>query len=221
MGAHDFSSPTVKTFLETLGSASPTPGGGTGAAVAGAMGASLVQMLAELTVGRKKYAEHEELMKAIAEEAASERQTLLELAAKDAAAYDGVGAAFKLPKETDEEKAARRQAIQDAMKGACEVPLEVMQHCVHVIGIAKNAVQRGNKNAVSDGAAGAEMARAGLKIASYNVMINLVSIKDEEYVKNARTRMDEMAFMGTAVANEIDSHVRELWTAKHAPAGGQ
>ncbi len=219
MSTHDFSSPTMKTFLETLGSASPTPGGGTGAAVAGAMGASLVQMLAELTVGRKKYAEHEELMKAIADEAAAERQSLLDLAAKDATAYDGVGAAFKLPKETDEEKATRRAAIQDAMKGACEVPLEVMQHCVHVIGIAKNAVQRGNTNAVSDGAAGAEFARAGMKVASYNVMINLVSIKDEEYVKTTRTRMDEMAYMATAVASEIDSHVREMWSP--TPASGQ
>jgi formiminotetrahydrofolate cyclodeaminase len=211
MSEHDFRSPAVETFLDGLGSDSPTPGGGTGAAIAAAMGAALVQMLAELTLGRKRYADHEELMRAIAEQAAAERGTLLDLAAKDAGAYDAVGAAFKLPKQTDAEQAARRDAIQTALKGACEVPLEVMQHCLEVISLAKHAVQRGNVNAVSDGAAGAELCRAGMRIAGYNVKINLGSIKDEEYVKNARTRMDEMAYMGTAVANEIDSHVNELW----------
>lgn len=211
MSEHDFRSPSVSRFLDELGSDRPTPGGGTGAAVAGAMGAALVQMLAELTLGRKKYAQHEELMKAIADQAAAERATLLALAEKDAAAYDAVGAAFKLPKATDEEKAARQEAIQAAMKGACEVPLEVMQHCLEVIGLAKNAVARGNVNAASDGAAGAELCRAGMRIASYNVKINLGSIKDEAYVQHTRTRMDEMAYMGTAVAGEIDSRVNELW----------
>lgn len=211
MADHDFRSPTVEGFLSTLGSASPTPGGGSGAAIAGAMGAALVRMLAELTRGRKKYAQHEELMTAVSEQADEERVTLLGLAEKDAAAYDAVGAAFKLPKESDEEKAARREAIQAAMKGACDVPLEVMHHCLEVISLAKNAVQSGNKNAVSDGAAGAELARAAMRIASYNVKINLGSIKDEEYVRAAQTRMDEMYYMGTAVANGIDSFVSELW----------
>lgn len=218
MPAPDFHSPTVLGFLETLESDAPTPGGGTGAAVAGAMGAALVGMLARLTLGRKQYAAHQELMQAIADQMTDEREALLALAEKDAAAYDAVGAAFKLPKESDAEKAARREAIQAAMKGACEVPLEVMQHCVTVIGIAKNAVHSGNKNAVSDGAAGAELARAAMRVASYNVKINLGSIKDEAYVKDARTKMDEMMYMGTAVANEIDSFVNEQWNPT-APTG--
>lgn len=218
MADHDFRSPTVEGFLSTLGSSSPTPGGGTGAAITGAMGAALVRMLAELTRGRKKYEQHEELMTAISEQAEDERTTLMALAEKDASAYDAVGAAFKLPKETDDEKAARREAIQQAMKGACDVPLEVMHHCLEVISLAKNAVQSGNKNAVSDGAAGAELARAGMRIASYNVQINLGSIKDAAYVRDARTRMDEMYYMGTAVANGIDSFVSDLWAP--APATG-
>jgi len=211
MSEHDFHSPSLEAFLANLGSAAPAPGGGTGAAVTGAMGAALVQMLANLTVGRKKYAEHEKLMQAIADQAEEEGATLLALAEEDAAAYDAVGACFKMPKDTDEDKAARREALQTAMKGACEVPLRVMARCLEVIGLAKTAVKLGNTNAASDGAAGAELARAGMRVASYNVKINLAAIRDEAYVGQARARMDEMEAMGAGAASEIDSRVNELW----------
>ncbi len=102
--------------------------------------------------------------------------------------------------------------FQTALQGACEVPLAVMERCVEVISLAKTAVQYGNKNALSDGAAGAEFARAALRVASYNVKINLGSIKDAEYAKNARTRMDEMDYMGANAATWIDSRVNELWS---------
>ena len=213
MSEHDFKSPSVEAFLDRLGSDAPTPGGGSAAAVTGAMGASLVGMLANLTLGRKKYEEHEKLMTAIAEEAEAERMRLLELAADDAVAYEKVGAAYKLPKETDEEKAARAEAIQAALHGACDVPLAIMERCLEVISLAKTAVQYGNKNALSDGAAGAEFARAALRVASYNVKINLGSIKDATYAKNARTRMDEMDYMGGNAATWIDSRVNELWSS--------
>ena len=206
-----FAQASLQQFLDALASDTPTPGGGTGAAVSGALGAALVAMLARLTLGRKRYAEHEALMEAIADEADTARMTLLRLGEEDAAAYDSVGAAFKLPKGSDEEKQARRAAIQNALKGACDVPLRVMEQCVEVIALAKNAVPRGNKNAISDGAAGAELARAGLKIAAYNVKINLASIKDETYASAARTRMDEMLYMGIAAAQTVDSHVEDAW----------
>lgn len=216
MADHDFRSPSIHEFLETLGSDSPTPGGGTGAAVTGALGAALVRMLANLTTGRKKYADHETIMQAVAEEAAAEQDRLMDLAAEDAAAYDAVSAAFKLPRDSDEDKAARTAAIQDALKGACEVPLKVMERCLEVIALAKTAVLRGNTNAASDGAAGAELARAALKVASYNVRINVGSIKDAEYVKAATARMDEMFYMATNTASEVEAHVMDLW--KPAPA---
>ncbi len=211
MSKHDFHSPSIQDFLMNLGSDAPAPGGGTGAAVSGAMGAALVRMLANLTVGRKKYADHEPLMKAIAEQAGEECETLLNLAEEDATAYDAVSACFKMPKETDEDKAARRDALQAAMKGACDVPLRVMERCLEVISLAKTAVKHGNTNAISDGAAGAELARAGMRVASYNVKINLGSIKDEAYVHQARARMDEMDYMGLGAASEIDTRVNELW----------
>jgi formiminotetrahydrofolate cyclodeaminase len=211
MGDHDFARETVGGFLERLGSASPTPGGGTGAAVAGAMGASLVRMLAMLTIGKPKYKDHEPLMQAIADGAAEAGAALLDLATKDAAAYDLVSAAYRMPKETEEQKRARSAAIQEALRGAIEPPLQVMERCAEVIGLAKNAVVRGNRNAVSDGAAGAELCRAALRVASYNVLVNLASVEDEAYRKWTRTRVDEMSYMAAAVATEIDSHVRDLW----------
>jgi len=211
MSNHEFRSPSVSDFLEALGSASPTPGGGTGAAVTGALGASLVRMLALLTVGREKYADHEELMQAVAEHAAEEQANLMNLAAEDAGAYDAVGAAFKLPRESDEDKAARTAAIQEALKGACEVPLKIMERCLEVIALAKTAVTRGNTNAASDGAAGAEFARSALKVASYNVRINLASIKDTEYVNAATSRMEEMFYMASNAASEVETHVMDLW----------
>jgi formiminotetrahydrofolate cyclodeaminase len=208
---HEFGRLSVEEFLGRLASAEPTPGGGTGAAVAGAMGAALVRMLASLTIGKPKYAAHEELMKAIEEEVAEQQRELLALASEDAASYDRVGAAYKLPKDTDGQKAARTKAIQEAMKGACEAPLQVMERCTTVIGLAKNAVERGNRNAASDGAAGAELCRAAMKVASYNVLINLAQVDDPAWVKMTRTRVDEIAYMATAVATEIDSFVRDLW----------
>jgi methenyltetrahydrofolate cyclohydrolase len=211
MGEHDFASPSVRDFLGTLASDRPTPGGGSGAAVVGAMGAALVEMLARLTLGRPKFASAAKLMEAVAEGAREAGGRLVALAADDAAAYDHVSAAMKLPKGTDAEKAARTEALQTALRGACEVPLQVMEACTEVIGLAKNAVEQGNPNAVSDGAAGAELARAALKVASYNVRINLTAIQDETYRKDARTRMDEMLYMGTSVATVIDSKVSDLW----------
>jgi glutamate formiminotransferase/formiminotetrahydrofolate cyclodeaminase len=206
-----FADLTVREFLDRLGSDSPTPGGGTGAAVVGAMGASLVRMLAALTVGKPKYAQHDALMKAIAEGAGETAQRLLALADQDARAYDAVSAAYKMPKATEAEQAARKAAIQAALKGAIEPPLKVMEQCLETIGYAKNAVPAGNRNAVSDGAAGSEFARAAMTVASYNVRINLVGVEDEAYAKAIRTRLDEMLHMGSGAAAEIDSKVQEQW----------
>jgi formiminotetrahydrofolate cyclodeaminase len=213
-----FGDRTVKGFLDALASDAPTPGGGTGAAVVGAIGASLVKMLASLTIGKPKYAAHDALMKAVAQGAGETAERLLALADADAGAYDAVSAAYRLPKATPEEQAARTAAIQAAMKGAIEPPLRVMEECLEAIGLAKNAVAVGNVNAASDGAAGAEFCRSAMVVASYNVRINLVAIADAAYAKAIRTRLDEMLYMGAATATEIDSRVQDLWKPKPKPA---
>ena len=217
MSPTSFADMTVREFLSALASDSPTPGGGTGAAVAGAMGAALVRMLAVLTVGRPKYASSEPLMKAVAEGASEGVERLLGLADEDARAYEAVSAAYRMPKATEAEQAARKGAVQAALKGAVESPVRVMEQCLETLGLAKNAVAQGNRNAVSDGAAGAELSRAAMVVASYNVRINLVAIEDERYAKDMRTRLDEILYMGQATAVEIDSRVKEQWKPKPAP----
>ena len=212
-----FSDMTLRGFADALASDSPTPGGGSGAAAAGALGASLVRMLAMLTIGRPKYAQHEPLMRAIADGAKDAMDRLLELADADARSYDAVSAAYKLPKGTEAEQEARRAAIQSAMKGAVAPPLRVMEQCLEVIGLAKTAVALGNVNAASDGAAGAELCRAAMNVASYNVRINLVGIDDEGFAKEMRTRVDEILYMGATTASEIDSKVQDMWKPKPKP----
>lgn len=214
MSRPSFADLTVREFFDRLGSNDPTPGGGTAGAIAGAMGASLVRMLAAVTVGKPKFAAVEGLMNAVAETMADARARLLELADLDSASFDAVSAAFKQPKATEAEQAARKQAIEAALKGACSAPLKVMEQCLEVIGAGKQAVLQGNPNAASDGAAGVELARAGMAIAAYNVRINLVGIGDAKYAKDMRTRVDEMLYMGGTVSAEVDSKVQEMWKPK-------
>jgi len=211
-----FADLTVRRFLETLASDAPTPGGGTGAAMVGAMGAALVRMLAVLTVGRPKYASVEPLMHAVADGAKDAIDRFLALADADAKAYDAVSAAYKMPKESEVEQAARKAAIQAALKGAVDVPLDVMVQCLEVIGLATQAVPNGNKNAASDGAAGAEFARSAMAVAAYNVRINLVAIEDERYARDVRTKLDEILYMGSSKASDIDGQVKDMWKPKPA-----
>ena len=213
----EYGDATVRGFLGALASDSPTPGGGTGAAMVGAIGASLVKMLAALTVGKPKYAAHDALMKAVAQGAGETAERLLALADVDAKAYDAVSAAYRMPKATPEEQAARAAAVQAALRGAIEPPLKVMEECLEAIGLAKNAVAVGNVNAASDGAAGAEFCRSAMVVAAYNVRINLVAVTDAAYAKDVRTRLDEMLYMGAATATEIDSRVQDLWKPKPKP----
>jgi methenyltetrahydrofolate cyclohydrolase len=212
-----FSDMTIRELLDALGGPAPTPGGGTGAAVAGALGASLIRMFAVLTLGKPKYAAHEKLMQAVADQANEATERFLSLAQEDAAAYDAVSASYKLPKGTPAEEASRKAAIQGALKMACLVPLHVMEQALETIGLAKMAVPVGNKNAASDGAAGAELAHAAMVVASYNVRINLASIDDATFSKDMRTRLDEISYMGSASKNEISSAVLDSWKGPPAP----
>lgn len=219
MSEHDFHTPSIEAFLEDIGSSRPTPGGGAGAAVAGALGAALVRMHALLTSERVEYADHAKLMTAIAEQASEERATLLGLAEQDAAAYTEVLAALALPKASAAEQDARRTALDAALRGACDVPLRVMERCLEVIAMAKTVVQHGFPGAAADGAAGAELARSALRIASNNVKANLTLLEDADYAHEARARIDEIEYMGVAAATEVDSRVNDLWTPTPATPG--
>jgi len=208
---HDLTNAPLGGVLEQLGSSNATPGGGAAAALAGAMGASLVRMLAGLTKAHAGLADREKLLEAIGDQAAETRVHLLAYAAKDAQAYEAVLAAQRLPKGTEEQETARRAALQQALKEATEVPLRIMEECLQVIGLAKNVLESGSHAAASDGAVGAVLARAGLQSAALTVKANLALLDDEDYAQMSRTKLDEMVYMGTKVCTALDSYVNDLW----------
>lgn len=165
-------------FLEALAADSPTPGGGSASAYSAAAGAALVAMVARLTIGRKKYTAVDEQMRSILHRAESLRSELTDAIRRDSAAFEAVMAAFKLPKDTPQEAAARQQAVENAMLEAARVPLEVARQAVEVMALAAQVVADGNLNAISDGATAGAQARAALTGAGYNVRINIVALKD-------------------------------------------
>jgi methenyltetrahydrofolate cyclohydrolase len=170
----------IAEFLETLGSDSPTPGGGAAAAVTGASGAALIAMVANLTIDKAGYEEAWDRMREILPVVGAGRDELLELADRDAAAFDEVMAAFRMPKETDDERAARREAIQLAFEGAASVPLRVAERAAQMIDLGREAVTLGNDNAASDGLSAAYLLYAAVECAAANVLINAASLKDED-----------------------------------------
>lgn len=189
---------TIRDFLDQLAGSAPTPGGGSAAAIMGAMGAALVSMVCNLTIGKKNYLEVEDEMKAVLGEAERLRARLTEAVAEDIAAFDQLMAAYALPKESDEQKTARSAAIQACLKQATEVPLTCARLCAEVIALSQRAADKGNLNVISDAGVAALAAQAALRSAALNVYINAPSIKDREF---ADTRVAEIeALLRDAVA---------------------
>lgn len=177
-------------LLEQLSAATPTPGGGSAAALVGSIAASLVAMVAGLTLGKRAYQPVELEMRRALSEATKLRDELLELADRDREAFNAVMAAYKLPKETEADRAAREHAIQVALRGATEVPYQTALHCFRLLELAEIVVTKGNKSALSDGGAAAVLAEGALQAALLNVAINLSAISDESFT-SAYTRERE------------------------------
>ncbi|SDY76172.1 cyclodeaminase/cyclohydrolase family protein [Tindallia californiensis] len=183
---------SVKGFLQETASDAPVPGGGSIAAMSGATAAALTSMVSNLTIGKKKYEAVEETMKEIRDRVDAAREQLIDLIDKDADSFNGVMACFKMPKETEEEKAARKEAIQQATKEAAQVPLEIAEKAMGLMKDIEVIVQSGNSNAVTDGAVAAMLARTAVLSALYNVKINLGGIKDETYVKEMAQKVSDL-----------------------------
>jgi formiminotetrahydrofolate cyclodeaminase len=173
---------TLKSFLDELASSSPAPGGGSVAALAGAVGAALTSMVCNLTIGKKKYADVEGEMKKIVKQSEELREQFTALIEKDAEAFNKVMEAFGLPKESDAQKALRSAAIEAATKEATMVPLEVMKHCIDAMALAQSVAAKGNRNSVSDAGVSALMLHAACESAALNVRINLNGLADSEFV---------------------------------------
>jgi glutamate formiminotransferase/formiminotetrahydrofolate cyclodeaminase len=171
---------TLNGFRASVASANPAPGGGSVAAHAGSLAAALVQMVAGLTIGRKKYADVDATFQDIAHQAASLGQRLAQLVELDAQSYEAVSAAYKLPKATPEQESNRKAAITAALIGASEVPLETARACATVASLAEVAARQGNANARSDAGVAALMAEAGCRGAAFNVKVNVDALDDSD-----------------------------------------
>ena len=183
---------TVKEFLNKVASSDPVPGGGSIAALNGAVASALAAMVANLTIGKKNYEEHEELMNHIASLALREKDVFIADIDRDSEAYDAVFACFKMPKATDEEKAVRSAAIQEATRHAALIPMEVARKALEVMPVIADIARLGNRNAITDACVAMMAARSAVLGALLNVRINLGVLKDKEFVQGLQAEADRI-----------------------------
>ena len=189
---------TVDAFLDRLASSDPAPGGGSAAGLAAAMGAGLVAMVAELTLGRPAYAEHEDLASDLRDAARARKDQLLALAEEDAVGYDAVVTARRMPKESEAEREARAFALRSAMVEAARVPMQIALVAAEVLEMAERIAPVGNRNAVSDAGVAAQLAAAGLRGALLNVRINLPYLAEDEPLRlSAPAEIDRLDAFAT------------------------
>ena len=194
-------------FAQVLGSDAPAPGGGSAAALSAANGISLTKMVCELTLGKKKYADEEALIKTIHEASSQLRMDLLVAIDKDTEAFNLVSAVFDMPKETDDDKLARRQAMQNALKEATKSPFTMMEQMLEAIKVTEKAIGHSNTNAASDLGVAALNLKAGLQGAWLNVLINLTGIKDTEFVENYKAKGQSILDEGSQLSDKIYTEV--------------
>lgn len=201
---------TVKGFLDELGSNSPAPGGGSTAALAGGLAAALVSMVAQLTLSMAGLPENEkEAMQRLLAESNGLKHSLNGHVDEDTAAFDRVMQAYRLPRQTPEEKERRSGAIQEALKGAARHPLKVADQCLQVLRLSRTALAAGNPNAASDAGVAALMAYSGLTGAMFNVAINLGGIKDQSFIVQAGAERDRIMSEAAGIHESIKGLVRE------------
>jgi formiminotetrahydrofolate cyclodeaminase len=183
---------SINDFLGNLAGAAPTPGGGSAAAIIGAMGAALVSMVCNVTLGKKGYEAVDGEMRAVRAESERLRLRLTEMVAEDVAAFDSLMAAYKLPKGSDEEKAQRGAAIQGSLRRATEVPLDCARTCAEVIALARRASEHGYLGVISDGGVGVLAAFTALRSAALNVYINAPSLKDRAFAEQSVAELETL-----------------------------
>lgn len=196
-------------WLEELASKAPTPGGGGASALVGAIGMALGSMVGNLTVGKKKYADVEEEMQKLLKKSEELTGRLVDLVEQDALAFAPLAAAYRMPEATDEEKAVKDQALQEALAGATSCPVSIAKCCYDALEILEEYAHKGSVLAVSDAGVGAACCRAALEGAKLNVLINLRLMKDEEQKAYFTGRLSIVVDDGIALAERIYRYVEE------------
>ncbi len=194
---------TLADFIDELASSSPAPGGGSVAALAGALGAALTSMVCNLTIGKKKYVQVEQQLTAVLKKSESLRGSLTALIDEDTTAFNEVMDAFGLPKGTEPEQAARAEAIQRATKKATLIPLRVMQLCEETLALTKIVAEKGNSNSISDAGVASLMCHSACLGARLNVQINLTSLRDTAFIQQTQAQVDE-------ISRRVDEANREI-----------
>jgi len=199
---------TVERFLDELASKAPVPGGGSVSALSGALAAGLVTMVCDLTIGKKRYAKIEDEIREYRVQAEALRSRLQELLQADVEVYGQLAAAYKLPRETEEEQADRYAAIQEATVEATKVPLEIAEIAAKVVVLSGPVAEKGSKVAVSDAGIAALLGEAAVHSALLNVQINLATLDDEYFIREVRKRVKD-ATAGLAEKREAIMEVVE------------
>jgi formiminotetrahydrofolate cyclodeaminase len=181
---------SLQSFLDELASSAPTPGGGSAAAIIGATGAALLSMVCNVTLGKKGQEAVEPEMKTVRDESERLRARLTAMVAEDIAAFDGLMAAYRLPKASDEEKSRRAEAIQSNLRAATETPLACARTCAAVVMLARRAAEKGFAGVISDAGVGVLAANSALRSAALNVYINVPALKDRAYADAATAEIE-------------------------------
>ncbi len=193
----------LRHFMDKLASKSPEPGGGSVAALTGALGAALVSMVSNLTLGKDKYKDVQPQIEQLLRESEKHRNEMQTLIQKDTEAYGALSVVYKMPKTTDDEKAARTAKMQEALKEACKVPFEIGLKSLEVARLAERAAEIGNVAAVSDAGVAVLLAQACAQSAALNVKININSIKDDAYNKETWVRMQDVLARVAALEKSV------------------
>ncbi len=204
-----YSQETLSRYLDRAASSEPIPGGGSVAAVVGALGASMASMACNFTVARDKFRDVEKEVSEVLEAAEQARERLLKLAGQDSEAYSEVSAAYKLPRSSPAEKSARKEAIQKALVSAMEAPLETMRRCSGLLKRLAELAEKGNPNLITDVGVSGILLEAALRSARLNVEINLRELKDRSLAARVRGEIEGLTEDAKASEAETLSRVRQ------------
>jgi formiminotetrahydrofolate cyclodeaminase len=205
-----FADKTCNQFVNELASKSPVPGGGGVAALVGAIGVALSSMVCNLTTGKKRYAEYEDDIRDILKKAADLQQDLMKMIDDDAENFLPLSKAYGMPKDTEEEKKLKEETLEKALKQACEVPVKIVKACYEAIKLHADLVDKGSRLAISDVGVGVQCLRAAIISGQLNVIININSIKDEEYVDKIRKETVDLVKEGVSNADKVYEKVENI-----------